>query len=1214
MFNKMTSQACDIAIVGMGSLFPGAKNKNEFWNDIYLGIDRITDIPKSHWNVDEYFASDPKTRDKTYCKRGGFLPEVDFDPLAFGIPPTSLTATDTGQLLGLLVAKQTLDDVRPTLNVQRERVSVILGTTGATELITDMASRLERPKWFKAILEEGISEEQATRICERVSSLYPEWQESTFPGLLSNVIAGRIANRLDLRGSNFVTDAACASSLAALQYAIQELLLNQSDLVITGGVDTLNTIFMYMCFSKTPALSQTGDCKPFSENSDGTLIGEGIGMLALKRLEDAENAGDSIYAVIKGIGSSSDGLGMSIYAPSAEGQTRALHKAYKQAQYSPRSVELVEAHGTGTKAGDLCEIQSLKSVFKTDKEKKWCALGSVKSQIGHTKAAAGVAGLIKATLALQHKVIPPTLKVSKPHTQIQEKDSPFYINTQSKPWIRDDKHPRRASVSSFGFGGSNFHVTLEEYRGKLSKKKIRNFSSEMFFFGSHNLESLKAQLLHLIQEIDSRSSFNLLAEKNHKFVVKNQKYRLAFVCRNLEGLKNKIQKALEIFSSNQDKFSYDEIYFSSRDPRKKIAILFPGQGSQYTDMSASLSMTFDSAREIWDALADMDMEGSEEKLHKVVFPPSSFSEQETFQNSERLKQTEWAQPAIAASSLVFYKLLTKFFGIQADFFIGHSLGSLTALYAAGAYSLRDLIQIARIRGLLMSQTDPHHESGMLAVAASVTQCHIALERSQTRVAVANINAPEQTILSGKISELEKISTWLTENKIGNRYISVSNAFHSPQMEALKKPFAEFLNTVPFENLKEPAISGLTADLYPKDPSGIQHSLVEELCSPVQFMPAIEELYKRDVKIFLEVGPKNVLTKLCRKILHGQDFLALAIDEDESDGLFSLWNTLAQLAVEGVPVALENLEDEFVAPRDSLEKKSSFRVSINGANLRPQKPIRDDTDQVCPQLIQVSPRETQDQDKETERMDSRVSHHGINKDSIVSRLDLAKQLQLETARIHSEFQKTFSETHLAFLKSSENCFQWLVRDSHLSPIVEEATVVIPQRVTAPESTQAIHTLSSPPSPKKESLSAQRIEAHPPLEDSETFRFTHLRAEPEDEESRPVDLTEDSTSSELTTTLIEVISEKTGYPQELIKLEMSLDTDLGIDSIKRVEIFSQLADKVPQAGSIDPQSMNKLSTLQDIVDYLEKATEGDDKAVSKKKPTAAHLSSHSSVLNA
>jgi len=328
-----TPKKSSIAVVGVSALFPGSVNATGFWTDILRGSDLMSDVPASHWLVEDYYDPDPSVPDKTYAKRGAFLPDVDFDPLAWGVPPSIVPATDTNQLLALVVARQVLDDASRGQfeSMDRSRMSVILGVTSSQELLGSMVSRLQHPIWTKSLRESGIPESEVQEIVARISSNYVDWQESTFPGVLGNVVAGRIANRLDLGGTNCVIDAACASTLSALSMAVNELHLHQSDLVICGGCDTMNDIFMYMCFSKTPALSPTGDCRPFSDHADGTMLGEGLGMVALRRLEDAERDGDHIYAVIEGVGSSSDGRAKSVYAPVSEGQAQALRRAYEQA-------------------------------------------------------------------------------------------------------------------------------------------------------------------------------------------------------------------------------------------------------------------------------------------------------------------------------------------------------------------------------------------------------------------------------------------------------------------------------------------------------------------------------------------------------------------------------------------------------------------------------------------------------------------------------------------------------------------------------------------------------------------------------------------------------------------------------------------------------------------------------------------------------------------
>ena len=319
----------------------------------------------------------------------------------------------------------------------RERVSVILGVTGTLELVIPLGARLGHPIWRRALQSAGVDDATAEDVVRRIADSYVGWQENSFPGLLGNVVAGRIANRLDLRGTNCVVNAACASSLGAVNLALLELAAGRSDIAVTGGLDTFNDIFMYMCFSKTPALSPTGEARPFDAEADGTILGEGLGVLVLKRLADARRDGDRVYAVIRAIGTSSDGKGQAVYAPSAAGQARALRQAYslagdlaghRRAGRGPRHRDEGRRRDRAGGAGGGLPGGAAG-------RRRGARVGSVKSQMGHTKAAAGAAGLIKAAMALHHKVLPPTLKVRRPSESLARGDSPFYLNTEARPWL-----------------------------------------------------------------------------------------------------------------------------------------------------------------------------------------------------------------------------------------------------------------------------------------------------------------------------------------------------------------------------------------------------------------------------------------------------------------------------------------------------------------------------------------------------------------------------------------------------------------------------------------------------------------------------------------------------------------------------------------------------------------------------------------------------------
>ncbi|HEV7628064.1 MAG TPA: beta-ketoacyl synthase N-terminal-like domain-containing protein, partial [Streptomyces sp.] len=402
-----------IAVVGMAGMFPGAENLAEFWANVLAGKDCVTEVPAERWDTERYYAPDGDG-EHTPSRWGGFLPRIPFNPLSYGIPPASLAAIEPVQLLALEAARRALADAgfegRP---MDHSRTSVVFGAEAGSDLSNASTLRTVLP---------GYVGELPAALDEQL----PRLTEDSFPGLLANVIAGRIANRLNLGGANYTVDAACASSLTAVDVACKELVTGTSDIVLCGGADLHNGINDYLLFSSVHALSPTGRSSTFDQAADGIALGEGVGCVVLKRLADAERDGDRIYAVIDGVGSASDGRALGLTAPRPEGQRAALTRAYANAGVSPAQVGLIEAHGTGTVVGDRTELSTLTEVFtEAGAAPGNCAIGSVKSQIGHTKCAAGLAGLIKTTLSLYHGVKPPTLHISQPNKAWEKEGSPF---------------------------------------------------------------------------------------------------------------------------------------------------------------------------------------------------------------------------------------------------------------------------------------------------------------------------------------------------------------------------------------------------------------------------------------------------------------------------------------------------------------------------------------------------------------------------------------------------------------------------------------------------------------------------------------------------------------------------------------------------------------------------------------------------------------------
>jgi 3-oxoacyl-(acyl-carrier-protein) synthase/NAD(P)H-dependent flavin oxidoreductase YrpB (nitropropane dioxygenase family) len=543
--------------------------------NLVAGKNAITEVPRERWNAEQYY--DPAgTGEKTPSKWGGFLDDVLFDPAAYGIPPRSLASIDPTQLLALEAARRALDDAGYADRfLDRERASVIFGAEGGTDLSSAYGFRALHPQMRGAL--PGELDEKLPRLTE-----------DSFPGVLANVIAGRIANRLDLGGVNYTVDAACASSLAAVDLACKELSTGTSDVVICGGADLHNGIHDYLMFASVHALSPSGQCRPFDASADGIALGEGVAALVLKRLDDARRDGDRVYAVIKAVAGSSDGKSLGLTAPRKEGQVRALERAYERAGVSPADIGLVEAHGTGTVVGDRTELATLTDVWgQAGAAPGSVTLGSVKGQIGHTKCAAGMAGLIKAALAIHRGVLPPATNLVKPNPAWDARVSPFVFRDAAQPWVDEE---RRAAVSAFGFGGTNFHVVLESEGA--AEQGLDAWPCELFLVRGDD----GARLLALSEGGDAYRLRDLAASAARA----TGPVRQAFVASSLGELAEKLRNGAGAVAPVGG----------------EVAMLFPGQGSQRPNMLGELFVAFPELHAI--------LRRGRAWLPKL-FPPAAFS-------------------------------------------------------------------------------------------------------------------------------------------------------------------------------------------------------------------------------------------------------------------------------------------------------------------------------------------------------------------------------------------------------------------------------------------------------------------------------------------------------------------------------------------------------------------------------------------------------------
>ncbi len=1239
-----------VAIIGMAGIFPKAKNLEEYWSNIINEVDCITEVSASRWKIEDYYDSDPNTPDKTYCKRGGFIPDIDFNPMEFGLPPNLLEVTDVAQLLSLVVAKEALADAGYGNAGEsiRQRTGVVLGVGGGQKLIAPLISRLQYPVWEKVLRSSGLSSEDIEKIIAKIKLAYIPWTENSFPGMLGNVISGRVANRLDLGGMNCVVDAACASSLSALRMALSELSEHRSDMMITGGIDTDNTIFMYMSFSKTPAFSQQGQIRPFDANADGMLIGEALGMMVLKRLSDAERDGDRIYAVIKGMGTSSDGKYKSIYAPCSSGQALALRRAYQDAGFAPETVGLIEAHGTGTVAGDPTEFASLKQVFSENNPKKsYIALGSVKSQIGHTKSAAGAVSLIKVALGLHHKVLPPTINVTQPNPKLEIEDSPFYLNTKTRPWLTANQSiPRRAGVSAFGFGGTNFHVVLEEYQ--TDREVIHDPllpTTDSILIQAIAPDKLLARCLTIVKQLESDDG-----QKTHRKLINNSQNlditrtsaRVGFITQSLQESINKLKIIIDFLTEDIQQKSWEhpqDIYYRQIgiSPQDKVVALFPGQGFQYLEMGRELTIKYPEMRQAYQKMDDVLIRDKLQPISEIVFPQPVFSQTDKDALIATLNKTENAQPAIGVFSMGLYKILQKI-GFKPDIVAGHSFGELTALWAAKVLSDDDYCFLVKSRGQAMA-TKPvaNFDAGkMLAVRGDINQIKAIVE-GLDNITIANWNSPEQVVLAGKSLDILAVKSKLEKLGFTAILLPVSAAFHTSLVSHAQQPFSEALARVDFQFPQIPVYSNSTANIYPQNPELIKSLLTKHILKPVRFKTEIENIYRAGGRIFIEFGSKNILTKLVDKILHDKSHVSVCLHNKISDDLTinkkTGWNrqfleAIIHLKVLGLPLkdispqyqepsvkanipgltvklnganyVSKSTKNAFIANLESKinlqEDKQDKQAKNFNQNIKVDSNIQKLTNKIFPQKYESNhQKENIAMTKSSpQSIHNNCSHSGLET-NLVDVLMKFQEHQTQVNQIHQQYlenqaaytqqflqllqQQTsidsskMSETNSVRLPATEN-----ISNDRLpkSSINSEKFIEIEEQKKLKESNASFHHHSQL-NEMKEIVDVKNETKKP-----EDTKFSNqLSAE------NIVTPTENISSEELeslTESLLTVVSDKTGYPSEMLELEMDMEADLGIDSIKRVEIMGAMQELYTDLPPFNPEELAELRTLKQIINYM------------------------------
>jgi acyl transferase domain-containing protein/phosphopantetheinyl transferase len=934
----------------MSCLFPGAPDLDAYWGNILRKVDSTSDPPPEAWDPDIYYDPEWRDTDRTYCKRGGYLGSLaSFDPLAHGIPPVAVGG-EPDQWLALQIAHDALADAGADELPQdvRARTAIVLGKgtylNGGNAIAVQRGLVVGQTIELIRRLHPEHTEGELEELRQEMQRVLPPLGPETVPGLIPNIIVGRIANRLDLMGPAYTVDAACASSLIAVQLAARDLLAGHCDLALAGGAQVWMPVATLNLFCRLSALSRRQQIRPFDKDADGTLLGEGIGMVVLKRLDDAVRDRDRIYAVIRAVGSSSDGREVSVMAPRIEGEELALRRAYEEAGVSPRSVGLVEAHGTATPVGDVVEIEALTRVFgERDGELPHCALGTVKSMISHTIPAAGVAGLIKTALALYQRVLPPTLNCDEPNPKLGLERTPFYVNTETRPWIHGGPEPRRAGVNAFGFGGINAHAMLEEFEGVPVRDHRPPWDTELCVIESESPQGLADEAERLAAALERNSQ---LALSDVAFTLsralggRERPLRLAVVAGSPEDLREKLGQAIGKLRDPDCRRikTVSGIYYAAEPVGRdgKVVFVFPGEGAQYPGMVADLCLQFSAAREVFDRI-DRLYTGHPRGhlLSDWVFPRPAFSEEEERRVQERLMRLDIAVESVLTANGAMHAVLRRLVR-HVDGVVGHSTGEHSAAIAAGVLDVETDERLwAFCEGLHESYADAaarHDVPGavLLAIGADRDRAQEIAEEARGELHLAMDNCPHQAVLVGEAGAAARAREIAAREGLVCEQLPYDRAVHTP----LFAPFAEDLRTV-FAGLPvRPARSGLwsctTATPYPEDEAEIRDLLVRHWTSPVRFRDTIEALYDDGARVFVEVGPRGNMTSFVEDILRGRPCCAVASDVRRRSGLTQLNHLAGLLAAHGVDVDVGYLFSE----RSAREIDWQAGADGNGGNRIP----------------------------------------------------------------------------------------------------------------------------------------------------------------------------------------------------------------------------------------------------------------------------------------
>lgn len=1115
------AKAEPIAIIGLGCRFPGAKNPQAFWQLLRNGVDAITEVPPNRWDVDAFYDPDPNAVGKMNTRWGGFLEQVDqFDAQFFGISPREAKRMDPQQRLLLEVTYEALENAGVAPNsLAGSRTGVFIGI-GTNDYIRFQTSDLTKIDAYAGT------------------------------GNARSIVANRLSYLLDLRGPSLAVDTACSSSLVTIHLACRSLRCEESDVSLVGGVNLILTPDMTINFSQARMMAADGRCKTFDADADGYVRGEGCGVVVLKRCSDALKDGDHILALIKGSAVNQDGRSNGLTAPNGPSQEAVIRQAMAEASLTPDQISYVEAHGTGTPLGDPIEMGSLSAVLGDGRSSEQpFFVGSVKTNIGHLEAAAGIAGLIKVVLALQHDEIPPHLNFKKPNPHLPWDKTPVVIPNKPTPWPAA-KGQRIAGVSSFGFGGTNAHVILEE--------------APAVEFGSPEAEH-PTHLLTLSAK--SEAALLDLASQYQHHLATNPSLALPDVCFTANSGRAHFNHRLAIVADTSDQMRARLVDYTNgrqstgvligpaqANHQPKVAFLFSGQGSQYIGMGRQLFQTQPTFRETLQRCDQLLRPYLQHPLLSVLFPRDDAP--------SPLDETAFTQPALFAIEYALAELWRSW-GVEPAVVMGHSVGEYVAACLAGVFSLEDGLKLVAERGRLM-QTLPQ-DGMMAAVFTDQARVAAAIEPYGKQASIAAINGPKNTVISGAKDAIQTLVEKLKAEGIVSQLLTVSHAFHSPLMEPILDSFEQKASQLRFKTPRIPLVSNLTGRRL--EANGIPDAGYwrRHIREAVEFAEGINTLVEQNCELFLEVGPNSTLLRLGKRCLESEELIWLPSLNQGRDEWQLLMNSLAKLYVQGVKINWSGFFQGYLRRRVPLP---TYPFERQRYWIEPSR-LRDHQSTTSVESLHM-PKKTRAIPIEKTFPEAGNSTQIINR---VSSADIVALLREQTAVILA--QNEILKQQAALLATS-------------TPVDR-----VGEKLEDVSATPLSQPVAGKPMRPKEIPRAYRTQA--------VGTDDRMTADGADLVKKKI---------------LDLVSEISAFPKDLLRLEQELIGELGFDSLMLAELNRGITAVLPKVGDIPQTILQKMFandfTVGDLVDFVLDALSNDPGAnVASEQLSAAYMGAQQTI---